>query len=606
MAVNDIVIRIGGESGEGIVTIGEIFVRIAAYSGLEVYTFRTYPSEIRGGNVIFQARIADRPVLSQGDRINVLVALNQESYDAHIEALDSEGVLIYDDERVQPVHSYGLHSLFPVPVTRLASEMDFIRGANLIVIGALVQLLGLTLERAREIVERRLGRYPDLLARNLEALELGFKYARQKFVHRPCAYLEPPVNAPQDKLVMTGNQALAMGALAAGCRFFAGYPITPATEIMEFLAKELPRVGGALVQAEDEIAAINMIIGASFAGAPAMTSTSGPGLALMIESLGLASMAEIPIVVVDVQRAGPSTGMPTKTSQGDLYLAFYAGNDEPPRFVLAPSSVEDCFFQMINAFRLAETYQMPAIVLIDQALAPRVETWRDPFRSHELLTSERLIADLSKKGQFKRYRITENGVSPMSVPGMAGGEYTADGLEHNETGKPDHAPKVHEAMMDKRWRKVDAAREAVFRLENAVERWGDRDAAIGIMAWGSTLGPVKEAMVRAQADGYKVEALFPKVLFPMPDNRIRRFIRGRRAIIIPELNWLGQFARVVEHRYTHELVRDKIDIISLNKYQGLPFSPSEIYNEIVQVTDLLTRRARMVPSQRVGQVALKY
>jgi 2-oxoglutarate/2-oxoacid ferredoxin oxidoreductase subunit alpha len=607
MAVNDVVIRIGGESGEGIVTIGEVFVRIAAFSGLEVYTFRTFPSEIRGGNVFFQARVADKAVLSHGDRINVLVALNQQSYDENIAELDSTGVLIYDPDRVDPIHSYGIHSRYPVPCAQLAQDIDFARGANLVVIGALVKLMGLELEKARDIVERRLGYYVDLLPKNLEALETGFTYARKKFLHRPCVYLEPPDTGTKDRLVMTGNQALAVGALASGCRFFAGYPITPATEIMEYLAGELPRMGGTLVQAEDEIAAINMAIGASFAGAPSLTATSGPGLSLMIEALGLASMAEIPVVIVDVQRAGPSTGMPTKTSQGDLYLAFYAGNDEPPRFVLAPSSVEDCFFQMINAFSLAEHYQMPAIVLIDQALAPRVETWHDPFRSVRKPPSERLIADLKKKGvAFKRYRITDTGISPMSIPGMRGGEYTADGLEHDENGKPDHSPYLHEAMMDKRWRKVDDAREAVFRLENAVERWGDRDAAIGIMGWGSTLGPVKEAMVRAQADGYKVEALFPKILFPMPDNRIRRFIRGRRAIIIPELNVLGQFARVVEHRYTHELVRDKIDIISLNKYQGLPFTPSEIYDEIVQVTDALMRRVRMVPSQRVGQATLKY
>lgn len=607
MAVNDIVIRIGGESGEGIVTIGEVFVRIAAFSGLEVYTFRTFPSEIRGGTVMFQARVADHPVLSQGDRINVLVALNQESYEQHIPELDSNAVLIYDSDQVEPTHSYGVHSLYPIPVGTLAGEIDFARGANLVVLGALIRLMGLPPEKAKEIVERRLGHYLELLPKNLAALEVGYKYARKTFVHRPCVYLDPPKDASTDKVVMTGNQALAVGALAAGCQFFAGYPITPATEIMEYLAYELPRMGGMLVQAEDEIAAINMAIGASFAGAPALTSTSGPGLSLMIEALGLASMAEIPLVIVDVQRAGPSTGMPTKTSQGDLYLAFYAGNDEPPRFVLAPSSVEDCYFQMINAFSLAEHYQMPAIVLIDQALAPRVETWCDPFRNIRKPPSERLIADLTKNGvPFNRYRITETGISPMSIPGMAGGEYTADGLEHDERGKPDHSPEIHEAMMDKRWRKIDDAREAVFRLENAVERWGDRDAAIGIMGWGSTLGPVKEAMAMAQADGYKVEALFPKILFPMPDNRIRRFVRGRRAIIIPELNVLGQFARVVEHRYTHELVRDKIDIISLNKYQGLPFSPSEIYNEIVQVADALTRRVRMVPSQRVGQTSLKY
>ncbi len=204
-------------------------------------------------------------------------------------------------------------------------------------IGAMVQLMGLPFSRAEQVVKRRLGRYPDLLPKNLESLAAGYDYALQQFTQRPPSYLVPPEGETEDRLVMTGNQAIAVGALAAGCRFYAGYPITPATDLMEFLAAELPKAGGALVQAEDEIAAINMIIGASFAGLPSMTATSGPGLSLMVEALGLADMTEVPIVVVDVQRAGPSTGMPTKTAQGDLYLAFYAGNDEAPRFVITPT-----------------------------------------------------------------------------------------------------------------------------------------------------------------------------------------------------------------------------------------------------------------------------
>jgi 2-oxoglutarate ferredoxin oxidoreductase subunit alpha len=314
-----------------------------------------------------------------------------------------------------------------------------------------------------------------------------------------------------------------------------------------------------VVQAEDEISAINMAIGASFTGVRAMAATSGPGLSLMIESLGLAGITETPVVVVDVQRAGPATGMPTKTAQGDLYLAFYAGNDEAPRFVIAPSSVEDCFYQMINAFNLAELYQMPVIVLSDQSLAPRVETC-PPFRLDQVEIFDRERPDPSgSDGQapvdYKRYRITETGVSPMSIPGMKGGRYIAEGLEHNEKGNPDYDPHMHQAMTDKRWLKVETARRQLTLWPNVVEEWGDDDAAIAIMGWGSSLGPVQEAMARAQAVGYKVAALFPKVLFPMPDLRIRRFMRGRRAIIIPELNQLAQFTRVIEHRYSHELIQ---------------------------------------------------
>lgn len=592
MPVNDMVIRIGGESGEGIVTIGEIFVRIAAFSGLEVYTFRTFPAEILGGHVTFQARIAEKPVLSQGDDIDVLVSLNQEGYDNNIGELKPGGVVLLDSTTATPTSPSDDHIYYEIPLDELARGIDFMRGRNLIMIGAMAQLFGLPLERAQQMVRRRLGRFKDLLPKNLEALELGYSYSREHFTRRPPVYLESPMETAREGLVMTGNQALALGAIAAGCRVYSGYPITPATDIMEFLAKELPKVGGVVIQAEDEISAINMAIGASFAGVRAMTATSGPGLSLMVEALGLASMAETPIVVVDVQRAGPATGMPTKTAQGDLYLAFYAGNDESPRFVIAPSSVEDCFYQMINAFNLAERYQMPVIVLSDQSLAPRVETCA-PFRLNEIDILARELADLSGDGQFERYKITETGVSRMSIPGMKEGNYTAEGLEHNEKGNPNYSPEMHQAMTDKRWRKVDTARQQLALWPNVVEEWGDEDAAIGIMGWGSSLGPVQEAMARAQAAGYKVAALFPKVLFPMPDKRIQRFMRGRRVIIIPELNQLGQFARVVQHRYTQTLIRDNIEVIPFTKYQGLPFRPAEIFDKIVEVAHSLTVRVNI-------------
>jgi 2-oxoglutarate ferredoxin oxidoreductase subunit alpha len=593
MPVNDMVIRIGGESGEGIVTIGEIFVRIAAFAGLEVYTFRTFPAEILGGHVTFQARISDKPVLSQGDDIDVLVSLNQEGYDKHIAELRPGGVVLYDSTTATPDSSHQDHLLYPVPVDDLARSIDFMRGRNLVMIGAMAQLFGLPLDRAEQMVHRRLGRFKDLLPKNLEALNLGYSYAQETFAQRPPVYLEPPLEEAKEGLVMTGNQALALGAIAAGCRVYAGYPITPATDIMDFLATELPKVGGVVVQAEDEIAAINMAIGASFAGVRAMTATSGPGLSLMIETLGLASMTEVPIVVIDVQRAGPATGMPTKTAQGDLYLAFYGGNDEPPRFVIAPSSVEDCFYQMINAFNLAERYQLPVIVLSDQSLAPRVETC-PPFRLDQVELFERELADLSGNGEYERYKSTETGVSPMAIPGMKGGHYTAEGLEHNEKGNPNYTPQIHQAMTEKRWGKVNTARQQLALWSNVVEEWGDDDAAIAIMGWGSSLGPIQEAMARAQAAGYRVAALFPKVLFPMPDTRIRRFIKGRRVIIIPELNQLGQFARVVQHRYSPELIRDNIEVVSLTKYQGLPFRPVEIFDKIVEVAQALTVRVGIV------------
>jgi len=577
--VNDLVIRIGGESGEGIVTIGEIFVRIAAYSGLEVFTFRTFPAEIMGGHVTYQARIAAERVLSPGDDLDVLVAMNVEGYEKHIGELRSGGVLIYDSNAVSPSED-APYVLYPIPVNDLARELDFTRGKNLIMIGALVQLFGLPHQRAESMVHRRLGRHKAFLEQNLQSLQRGIRYMAENYPDRPPVYLEPPEEVTDERLVVSGNQAIAMGALAAGCRFYAGYPITPATDILEFMAGEMPKLGGAVIQAEDEISAINMVLGASYAGAKAMTATSGPGLALMIEALGHASMTEVPAVLVDVQRAGPSTGMPTKTAQGDLFLALYASNDEAPRFVIAPASVEDCFYQMVNAFNLAERFQIPVIVLSDQAMAPRVETVV-PFALDGLQILNRLKPNLDGNGRdgYKRYALTETGISPMAIPGMRGGCYTAEGLEHLESGAPNYDPETHRLMTEKRYRKVETAR-AELRTWDVVNEWGDPDAEIGILAWGSTQGAVREAMARAATDGIRVAALFPKLMLPMPDFEIRNFLKGKRAVIIPELNYTGQFAKVIEHRYNQEVIR-------LNKYEGLPFRPVEVYNKIIEVADSL-------------------
>jgi 2-oxoglutarate ferredoxin oxidoreductase subunit alpha len=378
---------------------------------------------------------------------------------------------------------------------------------------------------------------------------------------------------------MTGNQATALGALAVGCRFYAGYPITPATSIMEFLAQEMPRVGGILIQAEDEIAAITMTIGASFGGTKAMTATSGPGLALMIEALGHASMTETPVVVVDVQRAGPSTGMPTKTAQGDLFMALYAANDEAPRFVIAPDSVEDCFYQMVNAFNLAEKYQVPVIVLTDQAMSERVETIR-PIDLNRIKIIDRVHPQLDSGDSdngYKRYALTKDGISPMAIPGMRGGHYVAEGLEHSEKGAPNYTPEMHIAMMEKRYRKVESARREL-RSWNVVDEWGDRGAEIGIIGWGSTKGTVREAMARAMQEGLRVGALFPEMLLPMPDEEIRAFLANKRAVIVPELNYRGMFGDVLAHRYN-------VKVRHLNKYDGLPFKVQDIYDAIGEAAD---------------------
>ena len=581
---NNLVIRMGGESGEGIVTIGEILVRIAARSGLEVFTFRTYPAEIMGGHVVYQARIGRSRVLSDGDEMDALVALNQEGYDNHIAELRPGGTLIFDSGEFQPPADGRSH--YPIPVTAISEELDFSRGKNLVMVGALVGLFGLPLAKAEEVVAAKLGKYQSLLPKNIESLRRGYDYALANYGDQLPPQVQAPVGETSERLIMTGNQAAALGAMAAGCRFYAGYPITPATGLMEYLAESLPSLGGKVIQTEDEISAITMTIGASFAGAKAMTATSGPGFALMIEALGHASMTEVPIVVVDVQRAGPSTGMPTKTAQADLFMALYAGNDEAPRLVLAPDSVEDCFYQMVNAFNLAEEYQLPVVVLSDQALSARVETVPDLDLTAIKLV-DRLKPEPGQDGDYKRYELTETGISAMAIPGMPGMFYTAEGLEHNEHGNPNYSPEIHRAMTEKRHRKVDTARKAIQSMPVS-DRWGDPTAEIGIMGWGSTKGAVLEAMERVAADNLRVEAFYTRALIPMPDELIRSFLRGKRAVIVPEINYRGMFANVLEHRYSREIVENGIRIIHLPKYDGLPFRPSDICQAFHQTARELT------------------
>jgi 2-oxoglutarate ferredoxin oxidoreductase subunit alpha len=575
MPSNTLTVRVGGDSATGgIVTTGEVFARIAAYAGLEVYTTRTIPAEIKGGHVMFQARIAPVEVWSQGDDLDMLVAFDQESIDRYYPIVRSGGILFYNSNDCKPL-SAGSITQYALPLNDLAKGINFQRGRNIITIGALVKLFGLPYEIAANVLERQFGRKKELLEQNLLALKTGYDYVEQNITKTAPYQLTPRPGAEKEaRLVLNGNQALSMGAIAAGCRFFAGYPITPASDIMEFLAEELPRVGGSMVQAEDEIAALGMALGASYGGVIAMTATSGPGLALMQELIGHAAMTELPVVIVDVQRAGPSTGMPTKVTQGDLRMSVFGTNDDAPHIVLAPVSVADNFYQAIHAFNLAEKYQVPVILLSDQDMSVRMQTV-PAFDLGRVKIEPRLLWDQNPNEKFARYKDTPNGVSPMSLPGMKGGQYVAEGLEHNAEGEPNYDLQWRTTNMEKRARKVRLAVQEVETLK-LYERFGDADARIAVLGWGSTIGPVMEAVERAQAEGIKVAVLYIKMLYPLNHALIEEFIAGRDAIIVPELNYVGQLARMIQAEFWRE-------VISLRKYGGTPFEAREVYAEIKRV-----------------------
>ena len=589
MSNNTLTVRVGGDSAAGgIVTTGEVFAHIAAYAGLEVYTTRTVPAEIKGGHVMFQVRIAPTQVWSQGDDLDMLVAFDQESIDRYYAMVRPGGILVYNANDGKPPAANGI-TQYALPLNDLAKTINFQRGRNIITIGALVKLFDLPFDVATAVVEKQFGRKKEFLEQNLLALKTGYEYVEQKITPTAPYHLKVREGAAkEERLVLSGNQALSIGAMAAGCRFYAGYPITPASDIMEFLAAELPRVGGSMIQAEDEMAALAMVLGASYGGVRAMTATSGPGLALMQELIGHATMTEIPVVIVDVQRAGPSTGMPTKVTQADLRMSVFGANDDAPRIVLAPVSVEDNFYQIIHAFNLAEKYQVPVIFLSDQDMSVRVQTI-PAFDLTRVKIEPRVLWDPNSAERYLRYQDTATGVSPMSLPGMKGGQYVAEGLEHNAAGEPNYDLEWRTTNMEKRSRKVRlAAQEAeVLKL---YERFGNADARIGILGWGSTIGPVYEAIEQAQAEGIKVAGLYVKMLHPLPHKLIQDFIAKRDVVIVPELNYVGQLARMIQAEFWHQ-------VISLRKFDGTPFTKGEVYREIRRVHDSLTRFAQK-PSAR--------
>ncbi|MBI4300320.1 MAG: 2-oxoacid:acceptor oxidoreductase subunit alpha [Chloroflexi bacterium] len=567
MGKSEIIIRLAGEGGEGVISAGDMFTAGAARLGYQVFTFRTYPSQIKGGPAWYQIRVSDKSVLSMGDGVDVLIAFNEEGYRDHIGELNKDGVLIYDPDTVTP-DGKG-HTSYPVPFNEISrKKLDFFRGKNLVVLGTMSALFGLDPGSLEGMVRSRLARRAELLTKNLESLDHGYNYARKNIEKSDPYYLAATEKI--SRVVMGGNEAVAAGALAAGCRFYGGYPITPATEIFLTLAAELPKVGGVCFQAEDEMAAIGSVIGASIGGSKAMTATSGPGLSLMTEFLGYATIAEVPCVIADVQRGGPATGLPTKNEQSDFFHAVYGGHGDAPRIVVAPGSVEDCIYQTINAFNLAERYQMPVLLLSDQSLSHRTETFLPPDLSHVRL-EERLTANGAAGAEFARYKLTENGISPVTIPGRPG-TYSSPGLEHDEKGAPTTASKWHIAMTDKRFRKLDlAAKEGA-----ASPRYGVRNAEIGIIGWGGTEGAIREAVDRAVAKGYKVAALHPKMVHPLTKGEIEKFVSPLKKVIVPEINYQGQFAHYLRGTLG-------IDVVRLNKYDGLPFCPGDIFQKIEEV-----------------------
>jgi len=573
--VSEAVIRIAGNSQDGIQAIGGFLARLAGRSEQDVMTFMTIPSTISGGPSIFQVRIGSGDVLSAGDEADVLLAFYQHSYEDHLQSLKKGGIVIYDSDHVEPSpeHAKDYHHV-GVPISGLTVEAiggtakD--KGKNIYALGLVAKMFDLNVPKLERLIGERFGGKDNSVLNNaLAAFHAGYSYSLGSVIEM--FRFADSAKKQRAQVVMNGNEALGYGLIAAGVRFGAGYPITPWSDIMELLRRELPKYGGMFIQCEDEIASISMALGGSFGGRVAVTGSSGPGISLKTEALGWAVMAEIPLVVVDVQRGGPSTGMPTNVEQSDLNIACFGGHGDSPRVVVAPANVEDCFYLAIEAVNFARKYSVPVIILTDQAIATRIEAFDEPDLAK---VCQDISPDLSPVADHKPYDLAvPDGVTLHIAPGtqVLNGKYPiTTGLEHDEMGHPTGSPKLHMQMTAKRRKKLQAMAAAL----PVPQVYGPPEGNVLLVGWGSTQGPIREAVDHARAAGDSVSAVHLRHLLPLPSG-LENVFAGFNHVIVVEMNdeglfGYGQLAGVLRARYCDPRIR------GLNKTDGLTFKVREI------------------------------
>jgi 2-oxoglutarate ferredoxin oxidoreductase subunit alpha len=563
----NISVAIVGSGGAGALTTGNSLLEAASAAGWHGLFTRTLGPQIRGGEAAGLLRLAVHPVDCLPDQFDLLIGidwLNAHRFGAEIKA-GPQSLVISDPRGGDPppmVTESGAR-VVEVPMKEMAKAIPDGR-PNMIALGIASRLLGFTSEQVFAPIEKRLAdKGPAAIEASRAGINVGFGAAAGIDFGKQLA---PPTPGSARRWLLSGNEATALGAIRGGIRFAAAYPITPATEILEWLAPNLSKVGGVLLQAEDELAAINMIIGSSYGGTPALTATSGPGLSLMIEALGLATSAEIPIVVVDVMRGGPSTGIPTKSEQGDLNIAIYGLHGDAPHLVLAPQSVGDCLFTTQWATYLAESLQAPAIVLSDQFIGQTRSAIERPA-DVAFIGARTVATDIA--GTYERFAMTANGVSPMAIPGTRGGQYTADGLTHTKRGLPTSGAADHLAQLDKRRDKLDHF--------NFGDHWATLEGTgdLAVLTWGSLASTAREAIGRAAADGIDACLVAPRLLLPTLPERLAAALKGVKRILVVEQTHGGQF-----HRYLRAHYDLPAPVRVLNRPGPLPITAGEIHRAI--------------------------
>ncbi|MCL7746545.1 2-oxoacid:acceptor oxidoreductase subunit alpha [Halalkalibacter alkaliphilus] len=566
--------KVGGQQGEGIESTGEIFASALNRHGYYLFGYRHFSSRIKGGHTNNKIRVSTSPLNSISDDLNILVAFDQETIDVNINELREDGIIIAD-AKFNPVVTEGYDvRLFVVPFTEIATELGTSLMKNMVAVGASSAILGLAPDTYQDVVEDLfLKKGTSVVEKNMEAIRAGAAYFRKEAgANMPELQLAPADG--KKRMFMIGNDAIGMGAVAAGSRFMAAYPITPASEIMEYMIEKLPEFGGTVIQTEDEIAACTMAIGANYAGVRSFTASAGPGLSLMAEAIGLSGMTEQPLVIMDTQRGGPSTGLPTKQEQSDLMAMIYSTHGDIPKIVITPSTVEEAFYDTVEAFNLAEEYQCPVILVTDLALSLGKQTVEPldyskvEIRRGALQLGEE-IPEREDKAYYKRYELTESGVSNRVIPGMKNGIHHVTGVEHDETGKPSESPENRKNQMDKRMRKV-ANLPKQFKNPIYVDA-KHAEADLLVIGVNSTRGTIAEAMPRLEADGIKVNHAQIRLLHPFPTDELTPLIDRAKKVVVVENNATAQLANIIKMNVGN------VKIENVLKYDGNPFLPGELH-----------------------------
>jgi 2-oxoglutarate ferredoxin oxidoreductase subunit alpha len=571
-------IGIAGAAGQGVATPGDIFAKILSRRGLNLNAYNAYQSIIRGGHTFLTIRTGAEKITNMGDRIDLLIPLNQDSMDRHLRLLTAGAACIYNADTIQPGAAAAGVQLCPLPVSELADITRNKVAQNTLAIGAGLHMMGIGFPALEQVLQEQFRKKGEtMVAENIGVARAGYDYAAAHFT----AFVNPLPKTENRYAILSGNIAMAMGGAAAGVKFYCAYPMSPSTGVLHWMAAHARKAGIMVRQVEDEIGVINMTIGAAHAGVRAMCATSGGGFALMSEGLGMSAMIETPVVVINCQRAGPSTGVPTKTEQGDLWQMLGAAFGDYPRVIAAPLDIGDCFQLIPEMFNIVDCFQCPGLVLCDLLLSegrlsvdPKDLDFGPAIDRGELITSNGTSSRVATNGDYKRYKITESGISPRAIPGIPGHVHTVATDEHQEDGilisDEFTNPTKRRAMMEKRMRKMVGIEAAVPRPVLS----GRPDAGVTLIGWGSTKGVIEEACEILCEQGISANQLQIRWLVPLHGEAILEILQGSRHTIIVENNYSGQFARYLRSETSF------VPNGHIRKYDGEPFMPHHIVEAV--------------------------